>query len=134
MRRQATYPARRPPRPAGLAFVDLVVGLAIISAVLMTVTFAQQDSARFHRVLLARQRCVLAAEAQLDSLAATGERIEPNDFEPAFAPIAVEVQTRPGQGPWAGLTRVQAVARQTVEGRQVQARLVRYLPPRKVRP
>mgnify|MGYP006277111641 FL=1 len=97
---------------------------------LVTLAMTNRQRGEMNRALLARQRCTLAAEAQLDSLSATGEAMDAKARARAFPDVKVQTTSRPGQGRWASLRLVEVLASQQVGGKTVRAKLSRYLPRR----
>lgn len=89
----------------------------------------QSACGKANRLHLLKQQCILAAEAQLDSIAATGRTIDEKDVTRCWPGVNVRIEKAPGTGQWAGLRRFTVTARATTEGRSVQVQLCRYLPP-----
>ena len=56
----------------GFLFTEVVISVVLLGALIATVTSLQASSALANRAMLLRLRCTAAAQASLDSLAATG--------------------------------------------------------------
>lgn len=107
--------------------IDTMVALVIIGIALGGFALSQGAAAETNRFLLAKQWCILAAGAQLDSIAATGEQIDPNRLAGAWPNVRTQVAKTPGTGHWAGLTLVKVVASTDSPGRNVRVELARYV-------
>jgi len=123
-----TAPTRRRARaPGGWIIAEAMVSVSILGLLLAGFSMTQGRLAGFNRAQWLRHRCVLAAEAQLDSIAATGAPIPPADFERLWPGLKSEITRTPGAGDWAGLTRVSAVAGGRAGDRRARVELVRYV-------
>ena len=111
----------------GWMVVDSMIALVILGIALGGFALAQGAAAEVNRFLLARQRCILAAEAQLDSIAATGAAVGKDRFAKAWPNVRTEVTKTPGKGEWAGLVLVKVVASTDSPGRDVRVELARYI-------
>jgi hypothetical protein len=67
--------------------------------------------------------------AQLDSLTATGQPIQPQELKRLWSDVDVSVTRTPADGPWDGLELVQV----TAAAQRVTVRLARYAPPQPVK-
>ncbi|MHC4457740.1 MAG: hypothetical protein ACYS0I_11775 [Planctomycetota bacterium] len=83
--------------------------------------------ARFNRYQLLRQRCIAAAQAQLDSISAVGEPIRDADFNRLWPEISVFIQQLPATGQWEGMKLVKVETGANFFGREVKVRLCRYI-------
>jgi type II secretory pathway pseudopilin PulG len=122
---------RETEKTGGWILLETIVSLAILGMLIAGMTVAQEAAARMNACHLARQRCLAAAQAQLDSLAATGDGLAQEDLQRLWPGVSVNVQTQPGKGDWSGLTRVEVAASTAIgKGRPAQIRvaLSRYLP------
>ena len=117
------FPSRR---NRALLSTELMVALVILGILMVAMAVTLYGVRRFHQVLWFRQQCTAAAQAQIDSLIATGLAIEPNRIATLWPRLKVETQVRPGQGQWQGLDLVQATASIPTGRRVVSVRLARY--------
>ena len=110
----------------GFSMIELMMALAILGILMVAMAVTLFGVRRFHQVLWFRQQCTAAAQAQIDSLTATGLAIEPNRIATLWPGMKVETQVRPGQGPWQGLDLIEATASVPTGRRIVTIRLARY--------
>jgi Tfp pilus assembly protein PilX len=115
-------------RAHGYILVELVISLVLLGLIAVTFGSSMRVVARVNHHHLVRQRCLSAAEAQLDSIVATGEEISDADVRALWPGVTVAVSRRAGAGDWAGFTLVEAVATATSLGRPVSETLRRYVP------
>ena len=74
-----------------------------------------------------RQRCTAAAEAQLESVAATGRQIEPEELKRLWPGVDVSVDRSAGAAPWEDLDLVQVTATAQAGPRKITVHLARYV-------
>jgi hypothetical protein len=110
----------------GFLLTEAVVSVVLLGALIATAASLQASSARANRSVLLRLRCIAAAQAALDSLAATGEPLAEADVRRLWPGLRVEVRAEPGKGEWAGLTLAIAAAR-AGGGRGIVVELRRYV-------
>ena len=113
---------------AGWILVEMIVSLTLLAMLVAGLGMASRGSAELNRFLLAQQRCVAAARAQLDSLAVTGDGIEPGRLRQWWPGVAVRTRRAPGRGDWAGLVRLEVTATAKVGRRTARVVLCRYVP------
>jgi hypothetical protein len=109
--------------------MEAFISIVLIATLGASYAVLQRSSAALNRTCLARQRCILAAQAQLDCLAATGRTIEDAEVARLWPGVRTEVRRSPGQGLWHGLVLAAATATAEVDGRSIKVELARYLPP-----
>ena len=88
---------------------------------------------RLNRLLLARQQCTAAAQAQLDCLEATGEQLSTEDIARLWPGLEVRTETSAGQGDWKGLELVKVTATNKSLHKEVKVQLCRYFSVKQVR-
>ena len=110
--------------------IEMMVALGILGILVVGLAQTQYQVQRFNAVQLARMRCIAAAQAQLDSIAATGQPIADAETERLWPGIRAEVQQLPGQGEWTGLTLVKVTASGSAKGPEVKVELARYVVPK----
>ena len=111
---------------------ELLTGIALIGLILAGLGVSMHAFSRFNEYQWARQRCIAAAQAQLDSITATGQSIGPEEMKRLWSNVEVSVHTTPGTGPWDGLERVQVTATAQPGPKPVTVRLGRYVNPKRV--
>ena len=109
-----------------LLLTELMVALAVLGTLMVGLALTLHSVRRFHQVLGVRQQCMAAAQAQIDSLMATGLAIDPNRIATLWPRLKVETEIRPGEGQWKGLDLVRARASGPSGPRIVTVTLARY--------
>lgn len=111
----------------GFLLTELIVALTVLGLLLAGLAVSLAGFARFNRYQLTRQQCVAAAQAQIESIAATGQAIAEQDFARLWHGLTISVEDRPGAGQWDGLTLVEVTASGRSHGKNVEIRLSRYI-------
>jgi len=146
----ATARCLTPARKRGFLLAELIVSMALLGLIIAGLAVSMNGFEMVNNYEWARQRCTAAAEAQLDSLIATGAAITPQelqrlwpgvellvtvDFPPAGATKAAGAEDRgrdpnaaaDGGAAWSGLKLIQVTATARPGPRQVTVRLARYV-------
>jgi type II secretory pathway pseudopilin PulG len=111
----------------GFLWAEMVVAMALLGVVLTGLAASMHGFSLVNDCQWARQRCTAAAQAQIDSLVATGRQIEPQELQRLWPRVEVRVDRAPGAGPWEGLELLQVTATVHAGPRKVTAHLARYL-------
>jgi len=106
---------------------ETIVALAIILILVAVLLTGLREFGRFNRYQLVRHRCINAAQAQLDSIAATGSPLTPVQNQRLWPNIDITVNKTPGSGPWLGLTLVTAQTNSTAIGKNIEIELSKFL-------
>ena len=114
----------------GWLMIEMMVALAILGILAVGLAQTQYHLGRFNAVQLARMRCIAAAQAQLDSISATGQPIADNELARLWPGVRTVVDESPGQGDWTGLTMVKVTASGSAKGPEVKLELARYVVPK----
>ena len=114
-------------RYGGFLFAEIAVALTVMAMLLAGVAFSMNGIAKFNRYQLVRQRCIAAAQAQLDSLTATGKPIEDEDFSRIWPQLTVSVEKSAGQGQWQDTQLVKVTTSGRYLRKQVTIELSRYI-------
>jgi type II secretory pathway pseudopilin PulG len=114
-------------RQKGFLMAELMVAMGLLGLIVAGMAVSLGGFTAFNRYLWTRQRCTAAAQAQLDSLVATGKPIAPQDLKRLWSGVEVSVDTKPGAPPWNGLRLIEVTATAPVGGRQVTIHLARYV-------
>ncbi len=88
---------------------------------------AQSNTAELNRMQMARQQCVAAAEAELDSFSARAAPLDAATVKGLWPDLKIETGRRAGEGEWRGLVRVTATATKKVGGVEIKVELHRYV-------
>ena len=115
-------------------WTDIAVSLGVLGIILAGLAVSLAGFRTFNHYQLTRQRCMAAAQAQLDSIAATGKPIDDEDFRRLWPKLSVSIDRAPGTGQWRNLELVEATATGISLGKQVKVKLSRYISDRPRRP
>ncbi len=118
---------RRTRTRGGWMLVEAVVTVALLGMVAAALSVTQAEAGRFNAIQLMRQRCIAAASAQLDSVAATAQELPPAEVSRLWPGVKTQVSRAAGQGQWQGLTLVTAKAVGDARGHVVSIELARYV-------
>jgi hypothetical protein len=112
----------------GWITTEVIVSITLLTALIGTLAMAMSFTRRFNKYQLVNQQCIAAAQAQLDSIAATGKTIDKETLQRLWPMITVTTETKPADGDWKGfeLVRVRAAGRSTNRSKEVTAELARY--------
>lgn len=113
-------------RYRGFFLADFLTSVALLGVIITLLAASMSAFSKFNQYQWARQRCISAATAQLDSITATGSPIDEQQLQRLWPQVSVAVQRSPGGGRWDGLELVQV----TAATGEVKIRLVRYIPSR----
>lgn len=111
----------------GFLLTELMVATALLGMIITGLAVSLNGFSMVNDSQWARQRCTAAAEAQLDSVTATGRPIEPPELQRLWPGVKVMVHRSAGATPWDGLELVQVAASAQAGPRKVTVHLARYL-------
>lgn len=114
-------------RYGGFLFAEIAVGLTVMAMLLAGVAFSMNGIAKFNHYQLVRQKCIAAAQAEIDSLTATGKPIEEEDFSRIWPQLSVSIDKSAGQGQWQGIQLVKVTTSGRYLRKQVIIELSRYI-------
>ena len=114
-------------RSGGFLLAEIIVGLTVLAMLLAGVAFSMNGMAKFNRYQLVRQQCIAAAQAQLDSLTATGMPIKDEDFSRIWPQLSVSIEKSAGQGQWQAAQLVEVTASGKSFRKEVKIQLSRYI-------
>lgn len=115
----------------GSITVEFTVALAIMVLIFSLVIASLEQVGKVNRGQWARQQCLAAAQAQLDSLSAVGRAIPESDWQRLWPRIDCTIEQTDGEGDWQGLALTQVTARTRLEGREIEVTSRRYIAPAK---
>ena len=119
--------SRKKRRSGGFIFAEIAVGLTVMAMLLAGVAFSLNGIAKFNHYQLVRQKCIAAAQAELDSLTATGRPIEDEDFKRIWPQLSVSIEQSTGQGQWQGIRLVKVTTSGRYLRKHVIIELSRYI-------
>jgi len=114
-------------RYGGFLFVEMAVSFTVMAMLLAGVAFSLNGIAKFNHYQLIRQQCIAAAQAELDSLTATGEPIKDEDFHRVWPQLNVSIEKSTGQGQWKSAQLVKVTTSGRYLRKQVIIELSRYI-------
>jgi hypothetical protein len=113
----------------GFLLIEAFTSIVLLGMLVGAWMMLQSSAGALNEVHLARQRCILAAQAQLESLTATGAAIAEAEVERCWPGVRTEIRRQAGEGGWQGLTLATVSASLQVRGRTVRVEFSRYVPP-----
>ena len=119
--------SRKKRRYGGFLLAEITVGLTVLAMLLAGVAFSMNGMAKFNRYRLVRQQCIAAAQAELDSLTATGKPIQDEDFNRIWPQLSVSIEKSAGQGQWQASQLVEVTASGKSFRKEVIIELSRYI-------
>jgi type II secretory pathway pseudopilin PulG len=105
---------------------ESLVALTILTLLLGGMAVAQDAARKSNAFQWARQRCLAAAQAQLDALSAQGRPAPQEEIGRLWPGVRTGLSAADGQGQWQGLTLVTVTARGQADGREVKVEMARY--------
>ena len=115
-------------RTNGFLMTELIVALSLLGLIFAGFAVSTHGFGAFNRYQWARQRCVAAAQAQLESLAIHGDPIADRECERLWPGVSLSVRREAGTDQWAGLQWIRVTATAPAGPRSVVVELARYVP------
>jgi hypothetical protein len=113
-------------RYCGLMMTELIVSLTILGMLMIAFAISLDGFRRLNHYYFTKQRCVSAAQATLDSMAATGTEINNNDLKRLWPGVVIKIDKSQGSGQWKGMDLISVTARAASLNKKVEIRLSRY--------
>jgi type II secretory pathway pseudopilin PulG len=111
----------------GFMLTEMMVAATILGILLVVLALSLNGFAKFNRYQLVRQQCIAAAQAELDSITATGKPIRDEDFERLWPKLTISIKSSPGTGQWQGLKLIEVTANGKSYRKEVKVQLARYV-------
>ncbi len=111
----------------GFLLTELAISLSLLGILMVCLGVTLSDFGKFNQYQLVKQRCVAAAQAELDSFAATGGAIDEKDFKRLWPRLDVSIEQSQGDGQWEGLKLVKVRTNGDYPGGKVKVELCRYI-------
>ena len=105
----------------------MIVGISLLGLIIVGLAVSMNGFSMINDYQWGRQRCTAAAEAQLDSLAATGKRIATQEMQRLWPGVTVALERTAGAGAWEGLELVRVTATAQPGSHRIIVRLARYV-------
>ena len=111
----------------GIFLVEIIVGFSVLAMLMLCLGISLYGFAKFNLYQLVRQQCIAAAQAQLDSINATGNPVSEDEFKRLWPKIDVTIEQSEGTSQWTGLTLVRAKTKGMSYSTPVNIELSRYI-------
>jgi len=115
-------------RNEGFVLTEMTVSLTLLAMLLAVLASSLYGIAKFNHYQLVRQKCIAAAQAQIESIAVTGEAISDDDIADLWSNVSVSSEKSPGTGQWESMELLEVTAVGRSFRKEVKIRLCRYLP------
>ena len=112
----------------GWITIEVIIAISLLTLLFTAIAVTIKTTARFNKIQLTTQQCLAAGRAQIDSIAATGKRIDTEDFRRLWPGLDVTIDQTPGTGDWQGLTLLEVTTSCKDSPKPVKVQLCRYLP------
>jgi len=110
----------------GFFLTEVVVASAILGILFAGLALSLRTFARLNHYELVRQRCIAAAQAELDSLTVTGEPISDEDFKRLWPGLSVSIEKSEATGQWQGMKLAEVTTSGRSFRKEVKVKLSRY--------
>ena len=111
----------------GFVLAELIMSMAVLGFLLVVIAISLGGYKRFADYQLTKQRCTSAAQAELESIAATGKKIDQEEFSRLWPAMQVTVEESVGKGQWENLKLVKVTTSVKNSNRGVKVQLAIYL-------
>lgn len=111
----------------GFLLTEITVAMIVLGILLVGLALSLNGFAKFNRYQLVRQQCIAAAQAELDSMTATGNAIPDEDLKRLWPKLSVSIKNSIGTGQWQGLKLIEVTASGMAFSKEVRVQLSRYL-------
>jgi hypothetical protein len=110
----------------GMMMTELIVSMTVLGMLMIAFAISLDGFRRLNHYYFTKQRCVSAAQASLDSIAATGKPIDEVDLNRLWPGIVIKIEESQGSDQWKGLKLISISAKGTTGNKKVEVRLSRY--------
>ncbi len=110
-----------------MVMTELIVSLGILTLLLAAFAAALGAFSAINHYYMSRQRCIAAAQVQLDSISVTGKTLGEEEFKKLWPKVELSIEKLQGTGQWQGLTLVRVTTKAKTCGRIVAIELSRYV-------
>jgi hypothetical protein len=105
---------------------ELIVAMIVLAMIMVAFAISLDGFGRLNHYYFTRQRCVAAAQATLDSIAATGSSIDEGNLKRLWPDIDIRIDETEGTGQWKELKLVKVTAIGKSRNKNTEVRLSRY--------
>jgi len=110
----------------GFIMGELIVALTVLGTLVVVLTLSLDGIRRFNHYQWTRQRCLCAAQAQLDCFTTSQRPLDANDVARLWPHVTTTLTSSAGEEQWEGLVLVAVEAESPSYQRRVRVRLARY--------
>jgi hypothetical protein len=111
----------------GTLTVEVITSLFLLILLTAALVTAMRFYGIVNRSQLARQRCLSAVQAQLDSIMVQKKQFSQDDIRRLWPGVVCTVEKQPGQGQWKGLDLYTVTATAKIRTRSISIQMKRYI-------
>jgi hypothetical protein len=111
----------------GILTIEVITSLFLTITLTAVLLAAMEFYGAVNRTQLARQRCLSAAQAQLDSIMVQKIPLSQQDIQHLWPGVVCVVEKQPGQEPWKGLDLYTATTTIKIRKQEISVRMNRYI-------
>jgi Tfp pilus assembly protein PilV len=111
----------------GFLFTETLVSLVLLGFILTCLATSLIAFQRFNHRQVTQQRCIAAAQAQIECIELTGSELDKEVFADIWPKIDTTVQRSSGTGQWKELELLEVSARSHSYDKKVTVKLSRYV-------
>jgi NaMN:DMB phosphoribosyltransferase len=111
----------------GMILTELIVAMSVLALLMAGFATALGAYGAINHFYMCKQRCIAAAQAQLDSISVTGKALDEEEFKKLWPKVELSIEKSQGTGQWQSLTLVTVRTEAKTCGRTVTVELSRYI-------
>jgi hypothetical protein len=112
----------------GFLALELYTGIALLTILTFCFAVSMNGFARINDYHIVKQRCIAAAQAQLDSIELTGTELSKEQFDCLWPKIDCQIQQTSPTDQWKGTKLIKVSAVSQSFNHKVKIELCRYIP------
>lgn len=105
---------------------ETMIALALLGTIMLCMAIGLKTFGNFNQYLFAKQRCISAAQAQLDSISATGMSVSDDVNKRLWPKVKIKIEESQGSGQWQGLKLIKVKAIEQSGQKQAHIEMARY--------
>ena len=111
----------------GFLLTEMIVAGTILGLITGVLALSLYTFSRFNHYQLITQHCIAAAQAQLDSITATGKPIPDEDFQRLWPKLTISVERSAGTGQWEDMNLAKVTATGQSYRKKIEIQVSRYV-------
>jgi type II secretory pathway pseudopilin PulG len=111
----------------GFLTIEVITSLLLVILLTAALATAMRFYSIANRSQLARQRCLSAVQAQLDSIMVQKKQLSQDDIQRLWPGVVCVIEKQPGQESWKGLDLYTITATTKIRNREIYVRMNRYI-------